>query len=144
MKNGNKQQYKIATPILSGHQIWKPFTAEKGVDWKVCIWGSYPQKGSLLAGPLSAPLPTIDPHKPAKEEGPPLLPCQLQRACLFLPQSFDTKIVEEVSVLKCPSRAWSWREWEREGKRKKNGKWKSNHTGTLEFMWNNQMYWLLL
>lgn len=40
------------------------------------------------------------PHKPAREEGPPLLTCQLQRACLLLPERFDTKIVQKLSVLK--------------------------------------------
>lgn len=57
-----------------------------------------------LAGLLSAPH-LLAPYKPVWEEGPPLLTCQLQRACLLLPQSFDTKIVQEVSVLKLPQQA---------------------------------------
>lgn len=40
--------------------------------------------------------------KAAREEDPPLLTCQLQRACLLLPWCFDTKIVQKFSVLKNP------------------------------------------
>lgn len=54
-----------------------------------------------------SPLPTpTTPYKPVREEGPPLLTCQLQRACLLVPESFDTKIVQEASVLKMPQQTF--------------------------------------
>lgn len=69
------------------------------------------------------------PLKPTREEGPPLLTCQLQRACLLLPQSFDTKIVQEASVSKMPQQTFIQRI---EGGKRKKGSRKRESTRELQ------------
>lgn len=70
--------------------------------WRGAFEAHIPSRDRSWQGYWVPPPLPLPPTKPVREEGPPLLTCQLQRACLLLPQSFDTKIVQEASVLKMP------------------------------------------
>lgn len=112
--------------------------------WNITLpndWGASELEGECLRliSPVDAapgratehpPPPSHCPCEPVREEGPPLLTCQLQTACLLLPQSFDTKIVQEASVLKMPQQTLILRI---EGGKRKKEVGKRENTRELEY-----------